>query len=309
MKYSGNINSLGENVNHSLNHGYPRLVDLRGCYPFVKWAGGKSQLLSELDLMIPTEFNRYFEPFLGGGAMFFHLISYKNMRFIAYLSDINGELVTAYKVVKNNVSELIENLKRHQREYNRNPSKYYYKLRDEIKPVTDTDKTARFIALNKTCYNGLYRVNRKGRFNVPMGRYKNPLICDNNNLENISNALKYSKASINVKDYNSALLKAEKDDFIYLDPPYHPTSRTANFTGYSDSGFGDDDQLELSETFGELNDKKCKVLLSNSDTTLVRKLYSDFSSHIKEVNVSRIINCKASKRLGHKELLISNYFL
>jgi DNA adenine methylase len=200
MEFGWNIKSLeSENLNHSQNHGYSRLVDLRGCYP------------------------------------------------------------------------------------------------------------ARFIALNKTCYNGLYRVNRNGRFNVPMGIYKNPLICDSNNLENISNALKYSKASINVKDYKSALLKAEKDDFIYLDPPYHPTSRTANFTGYSDSGFGDDDQLELSEIFSGLNDKKCKVLLSNSDTTLIRKLYSGISTHIKEVNVSRSINCKASKRLGHKELLISNF--
>jgi DNA adenine methylase len=280
---------------------------MRHCYPFVKWAGGKSQLLSELDSMIPSEFNRYFEPFLGGGAMFFHLISDRNMRFSAYLSDINEELIMAYRVVKNNVNELIQILKRHGREYNRNPSTYYYKLRDEIKPVTEIDRTARFIALNKTCFNGLYRVNRSGIFNVPMGRYKNPLICDASNLENISKALRYSKAAIKVNDYKSALLKAEKDDFIYLDPPYHPTSPTANFTGYSNYGFGDNDQLQLAKLFVELNDRKCNVLLSNSDTPLIRKLYSDFSSHIKEVNVSRVINCKASRRLGHKELLISNY--
>jgi DNA adenine methylase len=257
--------------------------------------------------MIPTEFNRYFEPFLGGGAMFFHLISDRNMRFTAYLSDINRELITAYKVVKNNVSELIELLKRHEREYNRNPCKYYYKLRDEVKPATDVDKTARFIALNKTCYNGLYRVNKSGIFNVPIGRYKNPLICDTGNLENISNALRYSKAAIKGIDYKNALLEAEKDDFIYLDPPYHPTSSTANFTGYSNHGFGDDNQLELSKIFLKLDDAKCKVLLSNSDTPFIRKLYSDFSSHIKEVNVSRLINCKASRRIGHRELLISNY--
>jgi DNA adenine methylase len=168
--------------------------------------------------MIPTKFNRYFEPFLGGGAMFFHLVSYKNMRFTAYLSDINTELITAHNVVKNNVTELIEFLKTHQREYNRNPSKYYYKLRDEIKPETDVDKAARFIALNKTCFNGLYRVSRSGIFNVPMGKYKNPLICDASNLENISKALRYSKAAIKVNDYKSALLKAEEGDFIYLDP-------------------------------------------------------------------------------------------
>ena len=175
----------GDNLNLSQTLGCSHL-DFRNCYPIVKWAGGKSQILYELDSMIPSEFNRYFEPFLGGGAMFFHLISDRNMRFSAYLSDINEELITAYKVVKNNVSELIQILKRHGREYNRNPSKYYYKLRDEIKPVTDIDKTARFISLNKTCFNGLYRVNRNGIFNVPMGRYKNPLICDTDNLENVS---------------------------------------------------------------------------------------------------------------------------
>jgi DNA adenine methylase len=304
----GNLKSQkGKNLNNSQIHGYSHLVDLRDCYPFVKWAGGKNQLLSELDSMIPSKFNRYFEPFLGGGAMFFHLISDRNMRFSAYLSDINEELITAYKIVKNNVSELIQILKRHKREYNRNPSEYYYKLRDEVKPVTDIDKTARFTAPNKTCFNGLYRVNRSGIFNVPMGRYKNPLICDTSNLENVSNALKYSKAAIKVNDYKNALVEAEEDDFIYLDPPYHPVSPTANFTGYSGKGFADDDQLELSKIFAKLDDTKCKVLLSNSDTPFIRKLYSDFSSHIKEVNVSRLINCKASRRVGHKELLISNY--
>ena len=140
-----------------------------------------------------------------------------------------------------------------------------------------------------------------------MGRYKNPLICDNTNLENISKALRYSKAAIKVNDYKNALVEAEENDFIYLDPPYHPTSSTANFTSYSDNGFGDDNQSELSKIFAKLDDAKCKVLISNSDTPLIRKLYSDFSDHIKEVNVSRVINCKASKRLGHKELLISNY--
>ena len=284
-------------------------VDLRHCYPFVKWAGGKGQIISDLNSMIPFGFKRYFEPFLGGGAMFFHLISNRNMRFTAYLSDINRELIMAYEVVKNNVRELIELLERHEREYKRNPSKFYYKLRDEINPRTDIDRTARLITLNKTCYNGLYRVNRNGRFNVPMGRYKNPLICDKRNLENISSALRYSIAVINVGDYKDMLLKAEENDFIYLDPPYHPTSSTANFTGYSDYGFGDKDQSELARTFVTLTDRKCKVLLSNSDTPFIRRLYSDFSDHIKEIKVSRAINCKASKRLGHRELLISNYSL
>jgi DNA adenine methylase len=144
------------------------VVDLRNCYPFVKWAGGKTQILSDLDAMILSHFNRYFEPFIGG---FFHLVSDRNMRFVAYLSDINQELITAYQVIKNNIKELIQHLRKHQREYNKNPSEYYYKLRDKINPRNDIELAARFISLNKTCYNGLYRVNKSGRFNVPMGRY------------------------------------------------------------------------------------------------------------------------------------------
>lgn len=150
-------------------------------------------------------------------------------------------------------------------------------------------------------------MNRNGIFNVPIGRYKNSVICDVTNLENVSNALRYSKAVIQISDYKEALLNAKKGDFIYLDPPYHPMSSTANFTGYTHSGFGDNDQLELSKIFVGLNDRGCKVLLSNSGTSFIRTLYSDFSDHIKEVNVSRAINCKASRRIGHKELLISNY--
>jgi len=229
------------------------------------------------------------------------------MRFAAYLSDINQELITAYQVVKNDLKELIQHLRKHQREYNKNPHEYYYKLRDKTKPRNDVEMTARFIALNKTCYNGLYRVNRNGIFNVPMGRYKNPVICDGTNLENVSTVLRYSKAVIQVADYREALHNTEKDDFIYLDPPYHPMSSTANFTGYTGYGFGDKDQSELAKVFAELNDRNCKVLLSDSDTQFIRKLYSGFSSYIKEIKVSRVINCKASKRLGHTELLISNY--
>jgi DNA adenine methylase len=300
----------GENLEPKLNNhrqDYSQLVNLRHCYPFVKWAGGKGQLLSKLDSIVPSQFNRYFEPFLGGGAMFFHLVSDRNMRIDAYLSDINQELITAYQVVKNYVNKLIHHLRKYQREYNKNPSEYYYELRDNIKPRNDIEIAARFIALNKTCYNGLYRVNRNGIFNVPIGKYKNPVICDATNLENVSNALRYSKAVIQISDYKEALFNAKKDDFIYLDSPYHPLSSTANFTGYTDYGFGNNDQLELAKIFVGLNDRGCKVLLSNSDTPFIRRLYSDFSDNIKEVNVSRAINCKASRRIGHKELLISNY--
>lgn len=286
---------------------YTRLVDLRHSYPFVKWAGGKNQLLPELDSLIPSKFNSYFEPFLGGGAMFFHLISDKNLTFTAYLSDTNEELIKTYKVVKECVGELIEVLTEYQKEYDKNPSEYYYTLRDEIQPRNDVERAARFILLNKTCYNGLYRVNKNGKFNVPIGRYKKPLICDGGNLRNVSSVLRYSKAEIQCVDYRKMLSKADTDDFVYLDPPYDPLSSTSNFTAYTHQGFGDDDQFNLKKTFMELNHKNCKVLLSNSDTPFIRNLYSDLSSHFKQVNVSRAINCKASKRVGHKELLIYNY--
>jgi len=165
---------------------YQPFGELRNCYPFVKWAGGKTQLLVELDKVIPSEFDQYFEPFLGGGAMFFHLISNRNRIFTAYLADLNRDLITSYKIVKHNVKELIQLLKKYEAEYKEDPIEYYYTLRDTIRPKNDIEKAARFIALNKTCYNGLYRVNRAGIFNVPIGRYKNPPICDSNNLENVS---------------------------------------------------------------------------------------------------------------------------
>jgi DNA adenine methylase len=286
-------------------------VDLPDVHPFVKWAGGKSQLLSELNKMIPSQFNRYFEPFLGGGAMFLHLIS-SGMRFNACLSDINAELITAYRAVKDNVNGVMRLLQTYEREYKKYPpyskqqKQYYNQLRNgrnTIKSSSDVEITARLIALNKTCFNGLYRVNGKGEFNVPPGKYKNPLICDSSNLENVSNAL--SRATIFAGDYRDAIESAQKGDFIYLDPPYQPLNNTSYFTAYTTDGFDDRDQSQLAEVFRKLNSRGCLLLLSNSDTAFIRALYSDF--RIKEVNVQRAINCKGSKRVGHKELLISNY--
>jgi DNA adenine methylase len=219
-------------------------VDLRDVRPFVKWAGGKGQVLPELDKMIPSQFNRYFEPFLGGAAMFLHLAS-KNMISDAYISDTNEELIKTYMVVMYRVGELIEVLNQHQKEYYKNPSEYYYGLRDEIQPRNDVEIAARFIALNKTCFNGLYRVNQNGKFNVPMGDYKKPVICDSSNLKSVSSALRRSNAEIQCVDYIEMLSKAETDDFVYLDPPYKPVSSTSNFTAYTHQGFGDDDQLKL----------------------------------------------------------------
>lgn len=277
------------------------------CSPFVKWAGGKTQLLSELDKYRPSDFNRYFEPFLGGGAFFFYLASSKQLRFTAYLSDINEELINSYKVVKNDVEELIILLHKHERKYKKDPHEYYYKLRAEIKPPNDIERAARFITLNKTCYNGLYRVNKNGMFNVPMGKYKNPLICDGDNLRNVSLALKHSDAHILVSNFRDILHDANKGDFIYLDPPYKPISETARFTSYTHDGFDDKDQRDLYDVFRMLDRKGCKILLSNSDTPFIRELYQEFERHWTSVHALRAINCKGSKRTGHKELLIRNY--
>jgi DNA adenine methylase len=277
-------------------------------YPFVKWAGGKTQLLQQLYESAPAQFDRYFEPFLGGGALFFYLISVRSEKFIAYLSDINSELINSYNVVKNNAGELIDLLKKHETEYQKSPSEYYYQLRDFHRPKNDIEKAARFIALNRTCYNGLYRVNSKGLFNVPWGKYKDPVICNSKNLRNVSFALQRSNAIIQVNDYKEILLKNVKEgDFIYLDPPYRPSSSTAYFTRYTDTGFTDKDQRDIANIFEELTKRKCKVMLSNSNTPLIKELYSKLAKDIREVNAIRAINCKGSGRIGHTELIIRNY--
>lgn len=270
--------------------------------PFVKWAGGKSQLLSQLDALAP-QFTRYFEPFLGGGALFFHL-AYSRLQFGAHLSDANRELVITYNSVKNDIEGLIALLERHERNYRKAPTEYYYRLRS-ARPDDSLQAAARFIALNKTCYNGLYRVNRSGRFNVPIGRYKNPTICDAEQLRSASAALKYSDARIAACDYKQALGKARKGDFVYLDPPFNPLSATAHFVDYTQRGFSENDQIELAQVFRELDRKGCKVLLSNSDTKLTRELYSGFKQS--RVRVLRMISCKGPARTGYRELLVSNY--
>jgi DNA adenine methylase Dam len=400
----------------------------RQVQPFVKWAGGKRKLFSELDKLIPSHFNRYFEPFLGAGALFFHLMS-SDRKFTAYISDSNAELITAYKVVRDNPKELIELVQKYEYEYKEYPSpqtieefrsrpgatwkgdaveyrslhdyivkiypkthlcescklvapaeltcirKYdrlkknwrwlcvichvrwlyqedcYYRLRDlynnlalyvkseELQPVmskhpkykkkkyppyskeqeeyykrltdlyflsiskgqSSIEIATLLIVLNKTCYNGLYRPDKKGEFNAPWGK-RNPNICDSSNLENVSNTLRYSETIISAIDYKEVIKYAQKGDFVYLDPPYKPVSRTSNFTSYTPDGFSHEDQVQLADVFRELTDRGCFVLLSNSRE--VRELYEDYS--IKEVVAGRLISCDASKRTG-KVLIISNY--
>jgi DNA adenine methylase len=281
------------------------LYQTPGCHPFVKWAGGKSQLIPQIIRLMPSRFARYFEPFLGGGAVFFHTASYNRN---AFLSDINVDLINAYKIIRNNVEELITALKYHQDEYTKSPKSYYYQLRDKTKGLNKIENAARFITLNKTCYNGLYRVNKKGLFNVPIGRYKNPLICDPVNLRKMSIVLSQSASYLGVIDYKKILVeKADKDDFVYLDPPFHPISNTANFTSYTNNGFTLEDQKELATIFKELTRRGCKLLLSNSNTEEIRRLYSDFSHLTELALVNRSINAVGSKRVGHVELLIRNY--
>ena len=271
-------------------------------HPFVKWAGGKTQLLNSLEPFYPKAFERYYEPFLGGGAVFFHLIATRR-RFESMLFDSNEELINAYKIIRDRVEELIQLLREHEESYKKEPKAYYYRVRDKT-PKKNVEKAARLIFLNKTCYNGLYRVNKKGRFNVPFGDYKNPKICDAENLRNVSLALNWSKAKILCADYREALKDTSRDDFIYLDPPYQPASVTANFTSYTNRGFTEDDQRALAKIFKQLDKQGCIVLLSNSDTPLIYELYAEY--HMKRVTAMRAISCVGNGRTGHTELIISN---
>jgi DNA adenine methylase len=265
--------------------------------PFIKWAGGKSQLLPKISDLLPpkSQIGRYFEPFLGGGAVFFHLQHPKS-----FLSDTNQELVELYEIVKNNVEELIKALKVHKNEHD-----YFYEIRaQDSSKLSAIKRAARFIYLNKTCFNGLYRVNSKGGFNVPFGRYKNPAICDAEGLRASSMALKNAK--ITHGDFQSILAKAKPTDFIYFDPPYQPLNKTSSFTSYTSGKFGEDEQKKLANIYKELAERGCFVMLSNSDTPLIRELYKDF--YIYEIQASRAINSNAKGRGKITELLVINYY-
>jgi DNA adenine methylase len=269
--------------------------------PFLKWAGGKGQLLKQYIQYIPRKFNNYIEPFVGGGAVFFYLINngYINDDKEVVLIDSNDELINCYKIIKSNVTQLISVL---------NSSSFlnnediYYMIRD-TNPQDPIEKAARTIYLNKTCFNGLYRVNSRGQFNVPFGKYANPLICNGKNLEAVSVVL--SKVNLICDDFNKCLEFAKKDDFIYFDPPYQPLSKTANFTSYTKSCFDKQEQIRLYNVFNKLDNIGCKVMLSNSETDLIRELYKKF--RIQVVLANRAINCKASGRGKINELVILNY--
>ena len=270
----------------------------RNARPFLKWAGGKSQLVKELLVRVPKSIDRYFEPMVGGGALFFSLRPER-----AFLSDTNPELINCYRVIRDDVQALIGNLSKHI--YDKD---YYYGIRNidrrpEFANWNAVDRAARTIFLNKSCFNGLYRVNSKGQFNVPFGRYSNPKLLDQENLLLCSEALQ--GVDLSEGSFEERLAEASEGDFVYFDPPYAPRSETSNFTSYTEAGFGTDMQEKLRDTCLDLDKRGVKFMVSNSDTPIARELYQGFS--VVTVEASRSINSKADGRGKINELIISNY--
>jgi DNA adenine methylase len=262
--------------------------------PFLKWAGGKTELLPEIESRLPKSFNTYWEPFIGGGALFFRLAPQS-----AVISDGNEELINCYLAVRDHVDDLISRLKKH------HVSKDYFLRLRKMQPwqLDPVDRAARLIYLNKTCFNGLYRVNQRGEFNVPFGEYKNPRIFDETLLRTDSQVLK--SAEVLCRDFRHLLYKAMPGDFIYFDPPYDPLSISSSFTSYSESPFDRREQKALAQVFRALDERGCHVMLSNSDTEMTRRLYKKF--HIHAVLASRAINCRPEKRGKISELIVTNY--
>ena len=268
--------------------------------PFLKWAGGKRQLLPQIKPYIPEiGENTYFEPFLGAGAMLFSIQPHN-----AIVNDINSELYNVYKVIADEqlFEELIEDLRSHV-----NESEYFYEIRaldrsEDYQNLSPVKKASRFIFLNKTCFNGLYRVNSKGQFNVPFGKYKKPEIVNEAVLREVHQFLNQSNITFLNGDFKAAVKEAKSGDFVYFDPPYDPVSQTSSFTSYAQEGFGKAEQYELRDVFKQLNDRGCKVLLSNSDTPFIREIYEGFN--IVTVQANRAINSKAEGRGKINEVLV-----
>jgi len=274
--------------------------------PYLKWAGGKRQLLSEIKKYIPDNLNNYtyYEPFVGAGAVFFELQPLK-----AVINDFNGQLILTYTVIKENVEDLILLLKKHMKKNNK---EYFYEIRnmdrnpEAFNALTDAEKAARMIFLNKTCFNGLYRVNSKGIFNVPYGRYKNPAICEDTVLRQISAYLNSNEISILNNDFELAVLTADKKSFVYFDPPYHSPDKT-NFTGYQANGFNKNEQERLCDVMKKMTGLGVKCLLSNSDTEYIRELYDHDVFDIISVQAKRRINSDSAGRGFVNEVLIKNW--
>jgi DNA adenine methylase len=270
--------------------------------PFLKWAGGKGQLLPELMARVRSagHFRQYHEPFVGGGALFFELYRANHLGTAPpFLSHSNENLIDAYMGVKEDVDRIICLLIQHKASHSQ---EYYYQVRATA-PTDPVERAARIIYLNRTCYNGLYRENRKGKFNVPFGRYTNPAICDEENLRAVAEAL--CKATIETRPFDSVLDRAEPGDFVYFDPPYHPLSKTASFTSYDKNGFDKDAQHRLAAVFRQLSEHSVKVLLSNSMTPFVKDLYRGF--RIEKVWATRAVNSRGDRRGKVCEALVRNF--
>jgi DNA adenine methylase len=263
--------------------------------PILKWVGGKTQLLEQMKPLLPKTFNRYFEPFVGGAAVFFDLRAQRPDT-TCFLSDVNAELVSCYRAVRDDVESVIRALGKHVYD-----SDHYYEVRArDPNKLPTAQRAARTIYLNKTGYNGLYRVNRSGQFNVPFGRFTNPLFCDEDNLRACSRA--FAGVSIEHGDFSAVVKNAKKGDFVYFDPPYVPLSPTSDFTAYIPGGFGEVEQRKLGKVFAALAKKGVHVMLSNSDTPLVREIYADFD--IQVVFASRSVNSNAARRGKLAEVVV-----
>jgi len=291
--------------------------------PFVKWAGGKGQLLPNIRSKYPaqlgSEINKYCEPFVGGGAILFDILSQYRLDDVL-INDINSELINVYFQIQNNVFELLNELEKIQSQYHSlnsdNRKIEFLKRRDKFNSIKlnnsldDLEKAVLFIFLNRTCFNGLYRVNKKGQFNVPIGSYKNPLIYDKANLLNLNKILK--NVQIQCSDYKNCFSFIDHNTFVYIDPPYRPLSQTSSFTSYSEFSFNDNDQVELSRFVHKIHEKGARILVSNSDPKnknlddlFFDNLYSKYN--IERVPAKRIINCNAENRGAINELLINNF--
>lgn len=268
--------------------------------PVVKWVGGKRQLLTEIEKYIPN-FTTYYEPFVGGGAVLFHIQPNK-----AIINDVNSELINLYNVIRNNVEDLIEDLRRHI-----NEEAYFYEIREldrdkeAYSRLTPIQKASRIIYLNKTCYNGLFRVNKAGEFNSPFGAYKNPNIVNEITLRAVSNYFNKAKITFLCCDFEEAVKNARKGSFVYFDPPYDPMSSSANFTGYDKGGFDRDEQVRLKNLCDKLDKKGIKFLLSNSATDFIKDLYKDYRLEI--IQAKRAVNSNPDKRGEVDEVLVRNY--
>lgn len=269
--------------------------------PVVKWAGGKRQLIDEISKYIPNRITTYYEPFLGGAAILFHLQPQK-----AIVNDINSELINVYEVIKNDVEGLIKDLTKH-----RNEEDYFYEIReldrDNVKynQLTPIERASRILYLNKTCYNGLFRVNKAGEFNAPFGNYKSPNIVNEVTLRAVSNYFNKSNITFLNVDFEEAVKGIRKGSFVYLDPPYDPVSGTANFTGYDRGGFNREEQVRLKKLCDKLNQRGVKFLLSNSATEFIMDLYKDY--YIEIIHAKRLINSKADFRGEIDEVLVRNF--